>query len=144
MCLVGLIQKRMRGWVLVPTLWVVRGIGALGWSGCGPDVHSVSITLEEFRVTPHRTVLFGQKPLRLVISNRGREPHLFESSLLTDPTSHVVWEEGERSTPFLGQPLRLNPKDTAILMIEAPLGFYWFRCPLRGNKAMKGSMEIVG
>ena len=144
MCIVRFIQRKMRGGGFVLTLGVVLGISVFGLSGCQPDVHSVSISLEEFRVTPHHIVISGLKPLRLFITNRGREPHLFESSLLMNHNTQVVWDGAKHSTPFLGQELWLNPNDTAILIIEAPIGYYWFRCSLRGHKGMNGSIEIVG
>lgn len=111
--------------------------------GCGGDYQEVSVYAEEFRFTPRHIKVSALGPIRLVVTNLGRERHMFTSSLLSIPDLTVSYET-ERKAGFKDtQEIPIDPGKSLIVVLKAPpLGSYGFKCLIRGHRGMEGTLTV--
>lgn len=110
--------------------------------GCGGDHQEVSVYAEEFRFTPKHIRVSALRPIRLVVTNLGRERHMFTSSLLSIPDSTVSYET-ERKAGFKDiQGIPIDPGKSIIVVLKAPPGSYGFKCLIQGHRGMEGTLTV--
>ena len=120
-------------------------IGCLFWSmlfsSCDVASTTVSITAEEFRFSPHTFELPAHQLVRLIVRNRGRERHVFQSRILTHKTVRL-FESASRGQWGGGDAIPLEPGEQVELSIELSPGLYPFRCWIRGHAGMEGMLIV--
>lgn len=109
--------------------------------GCSNEYQEVSITIEEFRVTPNEIHLLPHQPIRLLIRNQGRELHRFASRVFSE-TWKMNGGEGEQPVVHLNEGLAIPPGKSVELILRLPSGLYEFRCPIRGHRGMVGRFVV--
>lgn len=134
----ALVPRSIPGWY--------RGLALLAAStllpvACEPPVQQVAITAQDFRFDPDTIHVSSNRPIHLTVFNQGREPHTFESPLLSDPSVRI-----ERLTlaGVAGRPARwqIPPGKSLELRLRAPQGLYVFSCGMRGHTGMRGMIVL--
>lgn len=129
-------RERHRGhclWILV----VLALQTSCEWFG-PPTFH---ITAEEFRFTPSNIEWPPFHPVRLLIRNQGREPHVFHSPLLFGPEATVTWHQPKMAVGDTNAIL-LKPGQSVELTLALAPGMYPFRCWIKGHTGMEGTISV--
>ena len=108
---------------------------------CEPPIQQITITAQDFRFEPDTIHVSGDSPIRLIVFNQGREPHTFESPLLTDRSVQL---EAATLAGVSGRPARwqIPPGKSLDLRLRAPRGPYLFACGMRGHTGMSGTFIV--
>lgn len=120
---------------MVGPVVVLAITAALGLLACERGEQAVRIAAQDFRFSPATIRLRADTPTRLTIVNEGREPHEFDSPLLTDGRVRLL------EAP---QSFRLLPGHSITIVLQAPSGTYLFRCRVRGHPGMEGTVIVEG
>lgn len=109
--------------------------------GCDAGIQSAQITAQDFRFAPDTIRLDANRPVRLTLVNEGREPHEFESPLLSAPAVRVVSaDESHASPPPIS--VRILPAQHIDLILQIPAGTYLFHCKVHGHAGMSGTIIV--
>jgi plastocyanin len=113
----------------------------MSFSSCDTAFSSVTITAEEFRFTPNFVRLPPRQIIRLIVRNQGREPHVFQSPILT--LRDVRFGGGSWEGQVKGRDgIVIQPGKRIELSVELSEGLYPFRCRIKGHKGMEGTLVV--
>jgi uncharacterized cupredoxin-like copper-binding protein len=103
---------------------------------------TVEIKAEEYSFTPRRIQAKANRPLELVIENKGHEPHQFRSELFKDQMIDVEIDQ----TTVRGRNIEVvdvAPGQTArIKILSPPAGEFDFQCRIPSHHGMDGMILI--
>ena len=124
--------------LMVMGIW----LGVMTFSACDNGVFSATITVEEFRFTPHLVKLPAHQVVRLIIRNQGRERHVFQTRILTHQS--IRWSEDTLPEQWqAGKGILIKPGQHVEFSLELVPGLYPFWCGIRGHKGMEGTLMVV-
>lgn len=113
----------------------------LSLGACSSEYQEVKIVIDDFRFSPVRVDLQAGQSVHLVVRNQGREPHRFQSTLLSLPRVNVASYDGKQPDSF-DHGFPLAPGQRLELFLAIPPGVYHFRCPIKGHRGMKGIIVV--
>lgn len=116
-----------------PFVAAMIALAAAGLLACERGEQAVRVAAQDFRFSPATIRLHADASARLTIVNEGREPHEFDSPLLTDARVRLL------ETP---ESFRLAPGGSLTIVFQAPPGTYPFRCRVRGHPGMEGTVIV--
>lgn len=121
------------------SVWGIAGIVSCdSWS-----TNTVVISAEEFRFDPKFIDWPSLGPVHVILKNRGRERHVFQS-----PSMFSAGEfEGdlEETVRFKQErAIMLEPGGRVEFVVRLPPGTYPFRCWVKGHTGMEGTIQVSG
>ena len=103
---------------------------------------TVEMIADEYRFVPNRIQVKANKPLELVIRNKGNEPHRFQSSLFRDQMLEVVINESVVRGPNIERVDIIPGGEVRIKILSAPAGEFDFQCRIPSHHGMDGILII--
>ncbi len=120
-----------------------------GWAlaslplACASVTQEARIAAQDFRFVPQEVHLRAHQPVRLVVLNEGREPHVFSSPLLADAAvkiSSVPADAADSRTDSVP----IQPGQSLEVRFTPNPGVYEIRCLVRGHAGMRGMVIVEG
>ena len=119
----------------------VIGFALAGMVACDPGVQEIRIAAQDFRFDPSEIRLSAEKPIRLRIVNEGRQPHAFQSLLLSSGEVRIL-SDTDSPHHLLSDSVRVDPGRAVTIAMQAPPGTYLFRCAIQGHGGMAGTLVV--
>ncbi len=126
-------------------LCLITGLICLSLADCARSLQQVRIAVQDYRFDPALIQIQAARPVRLVLTNEGREIHHLQSDLFSlagapphpDPASSPP-----SSGAFPPNLVKLHPGQSVELTLHLLPGTYLLRCVVRGHAGMAATLVV--